>query len=81
MNSGLLPSEASHSRTRSARISAPLSLRTCSGTPWRQRIFVDAPERLIALCPARLVHQAARPPFADALLAGVLDGFPAPFGT
>src|SRR5580704_8286994 len=34
MKSGWLPSEASLSSTRSAR-SAPLSLRTCSGTPCR----------------------------------------------
>src|ERR1700693_4064635 len=34
MNSGWLPSEASHFRTRSA-ISTPLSLRTCCGTPCR----------------------------------------------
>lgn len=33
MNSGLVPSEASHFLTRSAHISARLSERTCSGTP------------------------------------------------
>jgi hypothetical protein len=47
----------------------------------RQHIFIFAPKWLIALFPARLVDQSARPPLAHPLPAGVLDGRPAPFGT